>query len=114
MEYLIGILLALASLLLSRSSDSTVIVIASYYGLFAVMGVSIQALAAESVAMTIFLGAAILGFTRNLWLVVGALLAQAFLIFSMLISLPTPASPPSGPYSVWPTTLRRRTIWRGC
>ena len=57
------------------------IVIASYYGLFAVMGGSIQALGKESIVITEFLLASILGFTFNLWLVVGALFAHRIFDF---------------------------------
>lgn len=52
------------------------LVIASYYGLFAVMVGSIPALTRESVAITLFLLLAILGFKRSLWVVVAALAAH--------------------------------------
>jgi hypothetical protein len=52
------------------------IVIASYYGLFAVMSGSVQALARESVVIAGFLLLSLLGFKRNLWFVVGALFAH--------------------------------------
>jgi hypothetical protein len=48
------------------------IIIASYYGLFAVMSGSVQALTMESVVMAGFLLVSILGFKLNLWLLVGA------------------------------------------
>ena len=57
------------------------IVIASHYGLFAVMGGSIQALEKESIVIAGFLLASILGFTFNLWLVVGALFAHGIFDF---------------------------------
>ena len=57
------------------------IVIASYYGLFAVMGGSIQALAMESLVIVGFFLASILGFTFNLWLVVGALFVHGIFDF---------------------------------
>lgn len=90
MEYLIGIALALAVSLSAtfvgfdkdRAFYPTLmVVIASYYGLFAVMGGSVTALAVESAVMAVFLAAAILGFKRNLWLVVGALLAHGIFDF---------------------------------
>jgi hypothetical protein len=56
---------------------TVLIVIASYYGLFAVMGGSNQALATELVAFAVFLLASILGFKRNLWIVAGALFAHS-------------------------------------
>ena len=52
------------------------IVIASYYGLFAVMAGSVQILALESIAIVTFLAASIAGFKRSLWLVVAALAAH--------------------------------------
>ena len=85
MAYLIGIGLALAILLLVRLVGldrdrgfypTVMIVIALLYGLFAVMGGSMRALGLESVAMAGFIFAAILGFKRNLWWVVGALFAH--------------------------------------
>jgi hypothetical protein len=66
------------------------IVIASYYCLFAVMGASTHALVLESLAATVFLAAAILGFRRSLWIVVAALAAHgAFdLVHGGIISNP--------------------------
>ena len=52
------------------------IVIASFYALFAVMGGSIQVLVIESIVSVVFLGASIAGFKRSLWLVVAALAAH--------------------------------------
>jgi len=49
------------------------IVIASYYALFAVMGGSGRALAIESIVIGAFLGASIAGFRTSLWVVVAAL-----------------------------------------
>ncbi len=103
MEYLIGAVLALTVSLLAtwvgfdrdRAFYPTVlVVIASYYGLFAVMGGSVSALAAEVVAMGVFLLASVLGFRRNLWLVVGALAAHGVfdLVHGHIIDNPgTPA-----------------------
>lgn len=59
-------------------------VIASYYGLFAVMGGSTQALAMESMVIAAFLSVAILGFRTNLWFVVGALASHG--IFDVISS----------------------------
>src|SRR6185369_4685075 len=80
-EYLIGAGLALSVSLLARfvglDRDRAfypivMIVIASYYGLFAVMGGSMRALGLESIAIAGFLLITILGFKLNLWFVVGA------------------------------------------
>lgn len=99
MAYLIGIVIALIVLLSAtfigldrdRAFYPTMLaVIASYYGLFAVMGGSVQAVLVESSAMTVFLAATVLGFKRNLWLVVGALLMHGIfdLFHGHLISNP--------------------------
>ena len=86
MEFIVGIFLALAVSLFAslvgfdrdRAFYPTVlIVIVSYYGLFAVMGGSMQTLAAEAVPMGVFLGLAAVGFKRNAWLVVVGLVAHA-------------------------------------
>jgi hypothetical protein len=56
-------------------------VIATYYGLFAVMGGSPQALGVESIAIVAFLGASVAGFKHSLWLVVAALAAHGVFDF---------------------------------
>ncbi|MGH8546335.1 MAG: hypothetical protein ACREX3_22485 [Gammaproteobacteria bacterium] len=82
MEFFIGAGLALSvglsATFLGLDRDrafypTVMIVIASYYGLFAIMGGSVQALALESIAIVAFLAASIAGFKRSLWLVVAAL-----------------------------------------
>lgn len=90
MEYLAGIIIALVVSLAAtligldheRAFYPTVLaVIASYYGLFAVMGGSVQALVVESLVMGVFLGATVLGFRRNLWFVVAALIGHGLFDF---------------------------------
>ena len=90
MEYLVGLFLALAvsvsATLIGFDRDrafypTVMVVIASYYGLFAVMGGSVQVLLSESIAIAAFVGLSVLGFKRNLWLVVGALLAHGIFDF---------------------------------
>jgi hypothetical protein len=85
MEYLIGAALAAAVGLLAtivgfdrdRAFYPTVmIVIASYYVLFAISGGATTTLAIEVGVMALFAGAAIAGFKRSLWLVVAALLVH--------------------------------------
>jgi len=77
MEYLVwaGLALAVSALASWVGFDrdrafypTLMVVIASYYGLFAVMSGSIQALATESVVVVVFVLVSILGFKRNLWL----------------------------------------------
>jgi hypothetical protein len=85
MEYLIGLILAAVTIYLAtgvglgrdRSFYPTVlIVIGSYYVLFAAMAGSRRTLVIESVVATIFLLFAVFGFKRNLWLVVVALIGH--------------------------------------
>jgi hypothetical protein len=81
MEYLVGAGLALGVGVLAtvvgldrgRTFYPVVlIVIASYYDLFAVMG-GARALPAETSALAVFVVLAVVGFKSNLWLVVAAL-----------------------------------------
>ena len=52
---------------------TVMIVIASYYVLFAVMSGSVQTVVIESVVMTLFAAAAVAGFKSSAWIVVAAL-----------------------------------------
>jgi hypothetical protein len=85
MEYIVGALLGLAVPLFARvvgfdrdRSFYTVVLVvtASYYDLFAVMGGSTHALLSELVATAAFVVLSAVGFRRNLWLVVVGLLAH--------------------------------------
>lgn len=85
MEYLIGLILAVVVAGLAtvvgfdrdRAFYPTIlIVIASYYVLFAVMGASRQTLTIEIVVATGFLLLAALGFRRSLWLVAVAIIGH--------------------------------------
>src|SRR5688572_27660702 len=85
MEYLIGLVLALAVIGLAslvgfardRSFTPTVlIVIASYYVLFAVMAASELTLAKEIAIASGFLVLAVVGFKTNLWLIAAAMVAH--------------------------------------
>lgn len=99
MEVPIGIILAIAAgLMLTWSGmdreralyPTLMIVIASYYVLFAVLGNSQQSQWVESLVFLVFLGAAIAGFRSSLWLVVLALAAHgAFdLVHGLVIDNP--------------------------
>jgi hypothetical protein len=86
--YLVGATLALAVGAMSsvvgfdrdRAFYPTVlIVVASYYALFAVVAESTDALIVEAIVATAFLTMAIVGFKRSLWLVVAALAAHSIL-----------------------------------
>ena len=52
---------------------TVMIVIALYYVLFAVMSGSVQTVVSESVVMTLFAAAAVVGFKSSAWIVVVAL-----------------------------------------
>lgn len=90
MEYLIGFGLALAAALFARFTGlerdrafypTVMIVIALTYGLFAVMGGSLSALALESVAIVGFIVASVLGYKLNQWIVVAALAGHGIFDF---------------------------------
>ncbi|MFA5939067.1 MAG: hypothetical protein WC809_06900 [Sinimarinibacterium sp.] len=85
MDLLIGLVMALAVGLsaswfgLDRDRalyPVVMIVIASYYGLFALIGASTQVLVIELLVGGVFLVASIAGFKSSLWIVVGALAAH--------------------------------------
>lgn len=107
MDMLIGLGLALAVSLLAswigfdrdRAFYPVVmVVIASYYALFAVMAAAPQALLAETVAMTAFTLIAVAGFRSNLWWVVAALAAHGVFDFFHARLIVNPGVP-----AWWPT-----------
>ena len=82
LPYVIGIVLSLGVALFARLAGfdrdrafypTVLIVIASYYVLFAAMSGSIQTAVLESVVMTPFVVAAVAGFRGSAWIVVAAL-----------------------------------------
>jgi hypothetical protein len=82
MAFGVGVGLALLTFLLARVAGldrdrafypTLVVVIASYYILFAVMGASGSVVLVESGAAAVFTAVAVAGFRSNLWLVVAAL-----------------------------------------
>ena len=85
MEYIVGLVLASVVAVFARvvrfDRDRSfypvvLIVVASYYVLFAVMGGSVQALIVELVIMAAFVLAAVVGMKRHLWLVAAGLVAH--------------------------------------
>jgi hypothetical protein len=89
-EYLIGLILSLAvagfataiGLDRERAFYPTVLmVIASYYVLFAVMGGSSRALLIEIVVASVFLLLAVVGFKRSLWFAVAAIVGHGVFDF---------------------------------
>jgi hypothetical protein len=102
MEYLIGVMLSLAVAGLAtvvgfdreRAFYPTVmIVIASYYVLFAVMGASKHTLTLEIVVAGGFLLVAVLGYRRNFWLVVAALVGHGVFDFVHRFFIDNPGVP---------------------
>lgn len=90
MSIIIGVLLALLVAVFGRFSgfdrersfySTFLIVVASYYVLFAVMGGSTRALILESIVMTLFAAFAVAGFKRSLWLVAAGLAAHGVMDF---------------------------------
>jgi hypothetical protein len=102
MEYAIGLILAAAVICLTnavglsrdRSFYPTVlIVIGSYYVLFAAMAASRRTLVVESVVASIFLLFAVFGFKRNLWFVVAALIGHGMFDFVHHFFIDNPGVP---------------------
>ena len=82
MPFVIGIVLSVGVALFARYVGldrdrafypTVMIVIASYYVLFAAMSGSVQTVVLESVVMTVFVIAAVVGFKSSAWIVVGGL-----------------------------------------
>jgi hypothetical protein len=99
MPYVIGVILALSTVAFARlvgfDRDRAfypivLVIIASYYVLFAVMGGSTRALIIESIVMTAFVAIAVAGFKFNIWLVVAALAGHGIfdLVHGYLITNP--------------------------
>jgi hypothetical protein len=99
MRFVVGVMLALFVSLFARLAGfdrdrafypTLLVVVASYYVLFAVMGGSVHALFAETMVMTWFSFVAVVGFKRNLWLVVEALAGHGMfdLVHGSLVTNP--------------------------
>jgi hypothetical protein len=102
MEYLIGLILSLAVTSSAavigfdreRAFYPTVlIVIASYYVLFAAMGASRRTLIIEIVVAGGFLLVAVLGFRKNFWLIVAALIGHGIFDFAHRFFIDNPCVP---------------------
>ena len=102
MEYLIGVGLAVVvcafALLAGFDRDRVfypmlLAPIATYYILFAAMASSTPALTSESLAASIFLLAAVVGFKKNLWLVVAGLVGHGVFDFFHHLVIQNPGVP---------------------
>jgi hypothetical protein len=102
MEYAIGLILALAVAAFAKMTGldrerafypTVLIVVASYYVLFAAMGGSGRTLVMEIVVASAFLLVAVLGFKRNPWLVVAALIGHGVFDFVHHFLIQNPGVP---------------------
>jgi hypothetical protein len=101
-EYLIGLILSVAvagfatAIGLDRERafyPTVLIVIASYYVLFAVMGGSSRALLGEVIVAIGFLIFAVLGFKRSLWFAVAAIVGHGVFDFVHHLFIENPGVP---------------------
>lgn len=76
---------------------TVMIVIASYYALFAAMGASTHAIVLESLVGAGFLLAAVSGFRSTLWIVVSALAAHGIFDLAHGAAISNPGVPPWWP-----------------
>ena len=102
MEYVIGVVLAVAvcgfAMLTGFDRDRVfypivLIVNGTYYILFAVIGGSTFAMIVESLVTSVFLVLALLGFRRNLWVVVAALAGHGIFDFCHHLVIRNPGVP---------------------
>jgi len=94
----VGAFAALTGLDRDRAFYATVlIVVASYYDLFAVMAGSASALVAESVVLAVFAGLAVIGFRNSPWLVALGLAAHGLFDFFRGGLIANPGVPPWWP-----------------
>jgi hypothetical protein len=102
MAYLIGVILSLAvvglAMLIGFDRERAfypvvMIVIASYYVLFAAMGASWRTLILEIVIASAFLLIAVLGYRKNIWIVVIALVAHGIFDYVHRFFIDNPGVP---------------------
>lgn len=102
MEYLIGLILSLAVAAFAAVTGfdrerafypTVLIVIASYYVLFAAMATSRHALVMEIAVATAFLVVAVLGFRKNFWWIVAALVGHGVFDFVHHFFIDNPGVP---------------------
>src|SRR5581483_10809533 len=102
MEYVIGFILSLgvAGLALIVGFDrekafyaTVLIVVASYYVLFAAMAASKRALSIEIVVATGFLLVAVVGYRKNFWLIAAALIGHGVFDFVHRFFIDNPGVP---------------------
>jgi hypothetical protein len=102
MEYLIGAGLAVGVCVFATTVGfdrdrvfypTVLLVVAHYYILFAVIGSSTPALALDSLAAAIFFVFAVVGFKKNLWLIVAGLVGHGVFDFFHHLLIQNPGVP---------------------
>jgi hypothetical protein len=118
MEYIVGLVLAAGVAVFARlikfDRDRSfypvvLIVVASYYVLFAVMGGSVQALIIELLIMACFVVAAVVGMKRHLWLVAAGLVAHGIMDSFHVHLVTNPGMP-----EWWPGFCMAYDVLAGC
>jgi hypothetical protein len=113
----VGVFATVVGLDRDRAFYATVtIVIAFLYALFAVMGGSTRALVLESLAGTVFLAAAVIGFRGPFWVVAAALAAHGVFDFVHGRVIANPGVPPwwpafCGAYDVTAAAYLAGLLW---
>lgn len=122
LPYVVGIVLAAAVALFARVVGfdrdrafypTVLIVIASYYVLFAAMIGSVETVLFESILMTLFVIAAVAGFKGSPWIIVGGSRPMAFRTPSTATSSQTLAFLPGGRHGAWRMTSALRVLSPG-
>jgi hypothetical protein len=117
MEYIVGLVLAAAVAVFARlvrfDRDRSfypvvLIIVASYYVLFAVIGGSVQALIIELLIMACFVVAAVVGM-KHLWLVAAALVAHGIMDSFHVHLVNNPGMP-----EWWPGFCMAYDVLAGC
>ena len=122
LPYVVGIVLSIGVAVFARLVGfdrdrafypTVLIVIASYYVLFAAMVGSIQTVALEAALMAVFAIAAVAGFKGSAWIVVGGLAGHGLRTRFTVTSSPTLVCPPGGRHGVWRMTSEPRALSPG-
>lgn len=131
MEYLIGVLLTVAVVAFASATGfdrerafypTVLIVIASYYALFAVMGASTRTLIIESIVGGVFAVFAVLGFKGSYWILAAAFIGHGVFDVVRHFFIENPGVPQWWPgfclasdvvFGAWLPVrrLKRRQLW---
>ncbi len=120
MEYALGMILALAAGGGAASSGfdrdrsfypTVLIVIATYYVLFAAMSGIPQVMALETAVAVFFLATAIFAYRRSLWIVPAALLGHGLYDFGHFLLFKNPGAPPWWPAFCASADFTLAAIW---